>query len=273
MPILCFCWQVLTWMHHGRAHVHFVLLLTRWTNTNRRIIILCSVDRFWREQITDGHLFILCFYWQVLTWIHHGRPFFFILCFYWQGLTWTHCGRPHVHFVLLLTGFDVNTSRTCTYSFCASIDRFWNGHITDGHMFILCFYWQVLTWTHHGRTHAHYVLLLTGFDVNTSRTGTGSTGGSSRGSSSSGHHSDLINQLGDAGDVKQFLSSEVWCPLSVTYNNTFTVSVLIEGLGSSYCRAKCTFYLYVHIKFMHLWHSYSGHKDRLQFIQTLPTTI
>ncbi|KAK3098133.1 hypothetical protein FSP39_016489 [Pinctada imbricata] len=47
------------------------------------------------------------------------------------------------------------------------------------------------------------------FDVSSSRTGAGSTGGSSRGSSSSGHHSDLINQLADNGDVKQFLSSEL----------------------------------------------------------------
>ena len=172
--ILYFYWQVLKWTHHGRAHVHFVLLLTGFEmNTSRTATCsLCaSDDRFWHEHITDGHMSILCFYWQVLKWTHHGRA--------------------HVYFVLLLTvfimntsrtgtcqfcasieGFDVNTPRTGTCSFCVSLDRVWREHTTDGHMFILCFSWQGLTWTHYGRTHVHFVLLLTGFDVNTSRTNT-----------------------------------------------------------------------------------------------------
>ena len=252
MFILCFYWQVLTWTHHGRAHVHFVLFL----------------DMFWREHITHGYTFILCFYWQVLTWTHHGRThvqyihytssdrfwldhitdgYMFVLCFCWQVLTWTHHGRAHVHFVLLLSGFDVNTSRTGTCSFCASIDRFWRLHITDGHndvhyVLLLAGFDMNTAWTHTCSLcasfakfwHEHitdghmfiHIILLTGFDVNTSRTGTGSTGGSSRGSSSSGHHSDLINQLGDAGDVKQFLSSEVGRPWvsHITMHSQFLAS-------------------------------------------------
>ncbi|XP_021361265.1 protein still life, isoform SIF type 1-like [Mizuhopecten yessoensis] len=48
---------------------------------------------------------------------------------------------------------------------------------------------------------------MTGLEVGSTKTG-GSSGGSSHGSSSSGRHSDIINQLGEGSDIKQFMSPE-----------------------------------------------------------------
>ncbi|XP_033741186.1 protein still life, isoform SIF type 1-like isoform X2 [Pecten maximus] len=48
---------------------------------------------------------------------------------------------------------------------------------------------------------------ITGLEVGSTKTG-GSSGGSSHDSSSSGRHSDIINQLGEGTDIKQFMSPE-----------------------------------------------------------------
>ncbi|XP_056015232.1 protein still life, isoforms C/SIF type 2-like isoform X5 [Ostrea edulis] len=47
-------------------------------------------------------------------------------------------------------------------------------------------------------------------EVNPSTTGASSSGASSRGSSSSGRHSDLINQLGDTSELRQYNPVELW---------------------------------------------------------------
>lgn len=74
-------------------------------------------------------------------------------------------------------------------------------------------------------------------------TGAGSSGASSRGSSSSGRHSDLINQLGDTSDLRQYNPTEVTivtranffrggcinCIQQNTNENSIKVTVIILG--------------------------------------------